>query len=56
MTPEQAVSPLWNPFANTASLAGQTITMVRGEGCWVVDGQGRRYLDALASLRTPTTG
>ena len=50
MRPEPAVSPLWNPFANMASLAGQTITMVRGEGCWVVDDQGRRYLDALASL------
>ena len=50
MSSESAVSPLWNPFANMASLAGQTITMVRGEGCWVVDDQGRRYLDALASL------
>ncbi len=41
---------LWNPFANMASLAGNAVTIVRGEGSWVWDDQGRRYLDALASL------
>jgi putrescine---pyruvate transaminase len=41
---------LWNPFANMASLDGHAITMVRGEGCWVFDDQGRAYLDAMASL------
>jgi putrescine---pyruvate transaminase len=55
MRSEPAVSPLWNPFGNMASLAGQTITMVRGEGCWVTDDQGRRYLDAKVFL-TPGGG
>jgi adenosylmethionine-8-amino-7-oxononanoate aminotransferase len=41
---------LWNPFANMASLAGQAVTIVRGEGSWVFDTHGRAYLDALASL------
>jgi putrescine---pyruvate transaminase len=41
---------LWNPFANMASLAGRPVTIVRGEGCHVYDGEGRAYLDALASL------
>jgi putrescine---pyruvate transaminase len=43
-------SVLWNPFANMASLDGNAVTMVRGEGCWVFDDHGRPYLDALASL------
>jgi adenosylmethionine-8-amino-7-oxononanoate aminotransferase len=43
-------SALWNPFANMAALDGNAVTMVRGEGCWVYDDQGRPYLDALASL------
>src|SRR5260221_12378928 len=40
----------WNPFANMATLAGEAITIVRGEGCTVYDADGRAYLDALASL------
>jgi putrescine---pyruvate transaminase len=41
---------LWNGFANMASLAGHAVTIVRGEGAWVFDTDGRAYLDALASL------
>jgi adenosylmethionine-8-amino-7-oxononanoate aminotransferase len=41
---------LWNPFANMASLAGHSVSIVRGEGSWVFDDHGRAYLDALASL------
>ena len=52
--PEAAGAPagpaLWNGFANMASLAGHTVTVVRGEGSWVYDDHGRAYLDALASL------
>ena len=52
--PEAAGTPaepaLWNGFANMASLAGHTVTVVRGEGSWVYDDHGRAYLDALASL------
>jgi putrescine aminotransferase len=40
----------WNPFANTAALAGRATTIVRGEGSTVYDDAGRPYLDALASL------
>src|SRR5258708_39789444 len=40
----------WNPFANMATLAGEAITIVRGEGCTVFDADGRAYLDSLASL------
>jgi putrescine---pyruvate transaminase len=41
---------LWNGFANMASLAGDAVTIARGEGAWVFDTAGRPYLDALASL------
>jgi putrescine---pyruvate transaminase len=41
---------MWNPFANMATLAGNAITVVRGEGSTVFDADGRSYLDALASL------
>ena len=41
---------MWNPFANMATLAGNEITIVGGNGSTVVDSQGRSYLDALASL------
>src|ERR1022692_1822520 len=41
---------MWNPFANMATLAGQAIPIVRGDGARVVDADGREYLDALAGL------
>ena len=41
---------LWNGFANMASLAGQAVTIERGEGVTVFDTAGRPYLDAIASL------
>jgi putrescine aminotransferase len=49
--PRSAASPaMWNPFANMATAAGQTVTIVRGEGSTVYDASGRSYLDAIASL------
>jgi adenosylmethionine-8-amino-7-oxononanoate aminotransferase len=33
-----------------AGLAGQAVTIARGDGAWVFDTGGRAYLDALASL------
>ena len=49
--PGSAASPaMWNPFANMATAAGQTVTIVRGEGSTVYDTSGRSYLDAIASL------
>ena len=41
---------LWHPFADMARVPGQEITVVSGQGCWVTDDQGKRYLDASASL------
>ena len=43
-----ALSPFLHPFAKPAS--EDFITIVRGEGAAVFDDQGRRYVDALASL------
>jgi putrescine---pyruvate transaminase len=41
---------MWNPFANMASIAGDTVTIVRGQGATIYDSSGRSYLDAIASL------
>ncbi|MHB1928033.1 MAG: aminotransferase family protein [Acidimicrobiales bacterium] len=40
----------WHPFANMAHVRRGAIAVARGEGCWVWDTDGRRYLDATASL------
>ena len=41
---------MWNSFANMASASEWAVTIVGGEGATVVDDQGNRYLDGLASL------
>jgi putrescine---pyruvate transaminase len=41
---------LWHPFAAMASMNGREIVLERGEGVWVQDSEGRRYLDATAGL------
>jgi putrescine---pyruvate transaminase len=41
---------LWHPFADMARVAGRELVLVRGEGAWLEDDRGRRYLDATASL------
>lgn len=41
---------LWHPFADMARVPGQEVTIVDGDGSWVTDDSGRRYLDASASL------
>lgn len=50
--PEQRrQTPFWHSFANMAQVAEEgEIVIVGGEGCEVVDREGRRYLDATASL------
>lgn len=40
----------WHPFADMAAVAGAEIVIDRGEGVWVWDDAGRRYLDANAGL------
>jgi putrescine---pyruvate transaminase len=40
----------WHPFASMADVVGREVVMDQGEGCWVSDEAGNRYLDATASL------
>ena len=41
---------LWHPFADMAAVRGGEFVIVRGEGAWLFDESGRRYLDGSASL------
>ena len=41
---------LWHPFADMGAVRGAELVIDRGEDVWVWDNQGRRYLDATASL------
>lgn len=41
---------LWHPFADMAIVRESELVIERGEGIWVWDADGRRYLDATASL------
>ena len=40
----------WHPFADMGSVRGAEFVIERGEDVWVWDAEGRRYLDATASL------
>jgi adenosylmethionine-8-amino-7-oxononanoate aminotransferase len=45
------MSSFWHPFADMAALqAGGELSIVRGDGVHIWDAEGRRYLDATASL------
>lgn len=44
------MSSHWHPFANMAQVAGNEVIIERGDGCYVYDNRGKRYLDATASL------
>jgi adenosylmethionine-8-amino-7-oxononanoate aminotransferase len=41
---------LWHPFADMGAVARGELVIARGEDVWVWDSDGRRYLDATASL------
>lgn len=41
---------LWHPFADMGAVEGARMVITRGEGVWVWDDGGRRYLDATAAL------
>lgn len=43
-------SRLWHPFADMAAVRHSELVLDRAEGVWVWDEDGRRYLDAFASL------
>jgi adenosylmethionine-8-amino-7-oxononanoate aminotransferase len=41
----------WHPFTQTSEWQEESPLVVRsGEGCWLVDESGRRYLDGISSL------
>jgi len=42
---------LWHPFTQMRDwLAEDPLVIVEGRGCWLVDADGRRYLDGVSSL------
>src|SRR5437764_9880277 len=41
---------LWHPFADMGAVRHAELVIERGEDVWVWDTDGRRYLDATASL------
>src|ERR1017187_5255072 len=41
---------LWHPFADMGAVRRGELVIERGEDVWVWDSDGRRYLDATASL------
>ena len=45
-----ATTAFWHPFANMARVTGKELVIVRGDGCELVDKDGRKYLDATAAL------
>jgi putrescine---pyruvate transaminase len=49
MTPDRDTA-LWHPFADMSAIRHRELVIERGEDVWVWDTEGRRYLDATASL------
>src|SRR5215210_9164734 len=48
---DQAKPRFWHGFSNMANVtSADEVVIVRGEGCEVLDRDGRRYLDATAGL------
>lgn len=42
---------VWHPFTQMQEYARETpLVIERGEGCWLIDTDGRRYLDGVSSL------
>src|SRR3954449_590225 len=44
------MTAFWHPFADMSAVCEQELLIERGEGVWVYDSAGNRYLDATASL------
>src|SRR5215204_419496 len=49
-THDRPTNALWHPFAHMPSVVEREVVIARGEGAWVEDEDGRRYLDASAGL------
>ena len=48
---------VWHPFTQMQDwLAGDPLVIVRGEGSWLIDSDGNRYLDGVASMWTNVHG
>lgn len=47
---ESSGTALWHPFANMAHVAGNELVIESGDGVWLTDANGKRYLDGTASL------
>ncbi|MGH2950162.1 MAG: aspartate aminotransferase family protein [Solirubrobacteraceae bacterium] len=45
-----ATTRFWHPFADMGAVSENELVIDRGEGVWVYDTDGNRYLDATASL------
>jgi adenosylmethionine-8-amino-7-oxononanoate aminotransferase len=42
---------VWHPFTRMDQwMADEPLVVERAEGCWLIDREGRRYLDGIASL------
>lgn len=42
---------IWHPFTQMQEYCGEEpLVIERGEGCWLIDTDGRRYLDGVSSL------
>jgi putrescine---pyruvate transaminase len=50
MAVSTATTRFWHPFADMGSVSQNELLIERGEGVWVYDAEGNRYLDGTASL------
>jgi putrescine---pyruvate transaminase len=50
MAVSTATTRFWHPFADMGSVSQSELLIERGEGVWVYDAEGNRYLDGTASL------
>lgn len=48
---------VWHPFTQMQDWqAEEPVVIVKGEGCWLIDSDGNRYLDGVASMWTNVHG
>jgi adenosylmethionine-8-amino-7-oxononanoate aminotransferase len=50
MVPATATTRFWHPFADMGAVSRHELVIERGEGVYVYDDEGNRYLDGTASL------
>ena len=47
---ERTDTKLWHPFSDMSAIRGNEVVIERGEGIWLWDDQGNRYLDGSGAL------